>query len=50
MSAPSALRVERWTPGSMTATAIGVALIVFLTIGPAFFNANVIDNLTRLFI
>jgi branched-chain amino acid transport system permease protein len=50
MSAPSALRVERWTPGSMTATAIGVALIVFLTIGPTFFNANVIDNLTRLFI
>jgi branched-chain amino acid transport system permease protein len=50
MSAPSALRVERWTPGSMTATAIGVALIVFLAVGPAFFNANVIDKLTLLFI
>jgi branched-chain amino acid transport system permease protein len=50
MIAPSAVRVERWTPGSMIATAIGVALIVFLAVGPAFFNANVIDKLTLLFI
>jgi branched-chain amino acid transport system permease protein len=50
MTAPSAVRVERWTRGSIIATAIGVALIVFLAVGPAFFNANFIDRLTILFI
>jgi branched-chain amino acid transport system permease protein len=50
MTAPSAVRVERWTPGSRIATAIGVVLIVFLAVGPVFFNANVIDKLTLLFI
>jgi branched-chain amino acid transport system permease protein len=50
MTMPSAVRVERWTQGSMIATAIGVALIAFLAVGPAFFNANVIDKLTLLFI
>jgi branched-chain amino acid transport system permease protein len=50
MTAPSAVRVERWTPGSMIATAIGAALIVSLAVGPVFFDANVIDKLTILFI
>jgi branched-chain amino acid transport system permease protein len=50
MSAPSAVRVERWTPSSKIATASGVALIVFLAVGPLFFNANFIDRLTILFI
>ena len=50
MTAPSVIRVERWTPSSMIATASGVALIVFLAAGPFFFNANLIDRLTILFI
>ena len=50
MIVPSAVRVERWTPGSLIATAIGAAVIVLLAAGPAFFNANLIDRLTILFI
>lgn len=50
MTAPSAVRVERWTPSSIVATASGSALIVFLAAGPLFFNANLIDRLTIFFI
>lgn len=50
MTARSAVRVERWTLGAIIATAVGAALIVFLAVGPAFFNANLIDKLTILFI
>jgi branched-chain amino acid transport system permease protein len=50
MSAPSAVHVERWTPSSKIATVSGLALIVFLAVGPLFFNANFIDRLTILFI
>jgi branched-chain amino acid transport system permease protein len=50
MITPSAIRIERWTRGSAVATASGAALIVFLAVGPLFFNANLIDRLTILFI
>jgi branched-chain amino acid transport system permease protein len=50
MTAPSAVRVERWTPGSKVAMTIGIAVVVFLSVGPVFFNANLIDKLTILFV
>lgn len=50
MKGMSNIKVERWTPVSVGTMVGALALVVFLTVGPAFFDANAIDKLTTLFI
>ncbi len=44
------VRVERWTPASVTATVVVVAGLLLLAFGPALFSANAMNALTRLFV
>jgi branched-chain amino acid transport system permease protein len=51
MSAASAgLAVERWTPASRIAVAVGAAAIACLALAPFFLGAGLVDRLTALFV
>jgi branched-chain amino acid transport system permease protein len=50
MSNESKISVERWNRLSIGSAAAAVALILILSAGPLFFNADVVDKLTTLFI
>jgi branched-chain amino acid transport system permease protein len=50
MSRRAGISIERWTPLSLAASGIGVALVIVLAFGPLFLGANAIDRLTTLFI
>ena len=50
MSPSDSVRVQRWTPLSVSSVAVSVAVLVVLAFGPALFSPNFIDKLTTLFI
>jgi branched-chain amino acid transport system permease protein len=50
VSAPPAMKVERWTRGAALSLIVVAAAIVVLASGPLLFGANAIDKLTTLFI
>ena len=50
MSAARGIRVERWTPVSVSATTTGAALLVALAFGPVLLGANALDKLTELYV
>ncbi len=50
MSSKTGFIVERWTRLSAATTIIAAALLIVLAFGPLLFGANVVDNLTNLFI
>jgi branched-chain amino acid transport system permease protein len=50
MNAQSAIRVERWTRESRLALSAAAIVAVVLALGPALFDANIVDRLTTLFV
>jgi branched-chain amino acid transport system permease protein len=50
MSKNSNFVVERWTRLSAASSFVAAGLVVLLAVGPFFFSAGIVDNLTTLFI
>jgi branched-chain amino acid transport system permease protein len=50
LSAPAAMRVERWTRESRVALSLAALAAALLAAGPLMFSANAVDRLTTLFI
>ena len=50
MSESDAIKIERWTPVSITSVSAAVLILTVLALGPLFLGANAIDKLTTLFI
>jgi branched-chain amino acid transport system permease protein len=50
MSKMSGFAVERWTRLSAASSIAAAAILIVLAFGPVLFSANIVDNLTNLFI
>jgi len=50
VSAPAAMRIERWTRESRIALTVAALAAALLIVGPLLFSANAVDRLTTLFI